>query len=84
LSEFAGGEAAIITATPLEIAGENGMQPTTVNSVTLRIVKEKNNRIRASKLLEDLDHSVSRSTKNISISMTVLDRSNQVPFGNKI
>jgi hypothetical protein len=84
LSEFSGGEVAIITAAPLAIAGEDGMQPSTVNSVTLRIVKEKNNRVRASKLLEDLDHSVSRSTKNISISMTVLDMSNQIPFGHKI
>jgi hypothetical protein len=32
------------------------MQPSTVNAVILRTFKEKNNWIRASKLLEDLDH----------------------------
>lgn len=60
------------------------MQPSTVNSVILRTFKEKNSWVRASKLLEDLDHSVSRSTGNIARSMSVLDKSNQIPFGNKI
>ena len=57
------------------------MQPSNANGVILKIFKEKNNWIRASKLLEDLDHSISRSSGNIARSMSILDRSNQLPFG---
>ena len=59
------------------------MQPSTVNAVILKTFKEKNKWIRASKLLEDLDHYMIRSAGNIAKSMTVLDKSNKIPFGYK-
>ncbi len=59
------------------------MQPSSVNTVILKVFKDKNNWIRASKLLEDLDHSISRSSGNIARSMSILDKSNQLPFGYK-
>ena len=52
------------------------MQPSSVNTVILKVFKDKNNWIRASKLLEDLDHSISRSSGNIARSMSILDKSN--------
>ena len=57
------------------------MQPSTVNAVILRTFKEK--KVRVSKLLEDLDHYMIRSAGNIAKSMTVLDKSNKIPFGYK-
>ncbi len=57
------------------------MQPSNANGVILKIFKERNNWMRASKLLEDLDHSISRSSGNIARSMSILDKSNQIPFG---
>lgn len=57
------------------------MQPSNANGVILKIFKEKNNLMRASKLLEDLDHSISRSSGNIAKSMSILDKSSQIPFG---
>jgi hypothetical protein len=59
------------------------MQPAKTSAVILRIFKEKNNWDRASKLLEELDHSMSRSAGNIAKSMSVLDKSSQIPFGYK-
>jgi hypothetical protein len=57
------------------------MQPSNASAVILKVFKEKNNWIRASKLLEDLDHSISRSSGNIAKSMSILDKSNQISFG---
>ena len=60
------------------------MQPSTANAVILKTFKEKNNWVRASKLLEDLDHFVIRSAGNITKSMTVLDKLKPIPGGYKI
>jgi hypothetical protein len=60
------------------------MQPSTVNAVILKTFKEKNNWVMTSKLLEDLDHSMIRSAKNISESMIVLDKLKPIPGGYKI
>ena len=63
--------------------GQDTMQPLRAKATILKTFKDRNNWIRANKLLEDLDHFVIRSAGNIARSMTVLDKSTPDPDGYK-